>query len=137
MASQVFINLVVEGIDKSMELYTQMGFGNNPQFSDDNSKCMIWNESIYVMIMTSEKFKSFTSKPLADTKNSIAGIFSISVDSLERVNEIADKAIAAGAIEPTEMKDYGFMQLRSIEDFDGHTWEFFHMDMSKMPAEEI
>ncbi len=136
MASQVFINLVVKDIEKSMAFYTQMGFSNNPQFSDESGKCMVWNESIFVMIMTAEKFKSFTSKPLADTKNSIAGIFSISVDSLERVNEIVDKAVAAGGIEPTEMKDYGFMQLRSIEDFDGHTWEIFYMDMSKYPAEE-
>jgi predicted lactoylglutathione lyase len=31
--------------------------------------------------------------------------------------------------------DHGFMQQRSIEDFDGHTWELFYMDMSRFPAQ--
>ncbi|WP_236590871.1 hypothetical protein [Sphingobacterium multivorum] len=50
------------------------------------------------------------------------------------MNEIVDNGLKAGGIEPTPMKDYGFMQQRSIEDFDGHTWEIFYMDMSKFPA---
>lgn len=132
---QVFINLAVKDLEKSMELYTKMGFTNNPQFSDDTAKCMVWSESIFVMIMTHEKFKTFTIKPIADTKNNIAGLFSLSVESLDVVNEIVNNAISAGGIEPSEMKDYGFMQQRSIEDFDGHTWEVFYMDMSKFPQQ--
>ncbi|MBK8516747.1 MAG: glyoxalase/bleomycin resistance/extradiol dioxygenase family protein [Saprospiraceae bacterium] len=132
---QVFINLAVKDLEKSMGLYTKMGFTNNPQFSDDTAKCMVWSESIFVMIMTHEKFKTFTNKPIADTKNSIAGLFSLSVESLDVVNEIVSNAITAGGIEPSEMKDYGFMQQRSIEDFDGHTWEVFYMDMSKFPQQ--
>jgi uncharacterized protein len=135
MSKQVFINLVVKDLEKSMNLYTQMGFTNNPQFSDDTAKCMVWSEHIFLMIMTQEKFRSFTTKPIADTRNSIAGIFSLSVDSVDTVNEIVAKAIAAGGTEPNEMRDYGFMQQRTIEDFDGHTWEVFFMDMSKFPAQ--
>jgi uncharacterized protein len=135
MSKQVFINLVVKDLEKSMNLYTQMGFTNNPQFSDDTAKCMVWSEHIFLMIMTQEKFRSFTTKPIADTRNSIAGIFSLSVDSVDTVNEIVAKTLAAGATEPNEMRDYGFMQQRTIEDFDGHTWEVFFMDMSKFPAQ--
>lgn len=130
---QVFINLAVKDLDRSMNFYTQMGFTNNPQFSDDTAKCMVWSESIFVMIMTHEKFKTFTKKPIADTKNSLAGLFALSAESLEKVNEIVTNAIAAGGIEPTEMKDYGFMQQRTVEDFDGHTWEVFYMDMTRIP----
>jgi uncharacterized protein len=130
---QVFINLAVKDLDKSMNFYTQMGFSNNPQFSDDTAKCMVWSENIFVMIMTHEKFRTFTSKPIADTKNGLAGLFSLSLESLEQVNTTVEKAIAAGGIEPNEMRDYGFMQQRSIEDFDGHTWEVFYMDMTKFP----
>jgi hypothetical protein len=113
-----------------------MGFAVNPQFSDESGKCLVWSEHIYLMIMTKEKFNGFITKPIADTKNSIAALFSLSVESIEKVNEIVDHAVAAGGIEPSEMKDYGFMQQRTIEDFDGHTWEVFYMDMSKFPAEE-
>jgi uncharacterized protein len=133
MTRQVFINLAVKDIDKSMEFYTRMGFTNDPQFSDDSAKCMVWSESIFVMIMTCEKFQSFAAKPIADTKSKLAAIFALSVESLEKVNEIANNAIATGGTEPTEMKDYGFMQQRTVEDFDGHTWEIFYMDMSKFP----
>jgi predicted lactoylglutathione lyase len=84
--------------------------------------------------LTHEKFLSFTSKPIADTKSAVAGLFSLSVDSVEEVNSIMAAGLAAGGTEPNEMRDYGFMQQRTIEDFDGHTWEVFFMDMSKVPA---
>jgi predicted lactoylglutathione lyase len=133
MQSQVFINLAVKDPEKSMEFYTKMGFTVNPQFSDDTAKCLVWSENIFVMIMTHEKFKTFATKPLADTKNNLAGLFSLSVESVDKMNEIADNAVQAGGTEPKPMQDYGFMQLRNVEDFDGHTWEIFYMDMSKMP----
>src|SRR4249920_3393869 len=119
-----------------MNFCTQMGFTNNPQFSDDTAKCMVWSENIFVMIMTYEKFKSFTTKPIADTKNNIAGLFSLSVESVDKVNKIVNDGLAAGGSEPTPFRDYGFMQQRSIEDPDGYTWEVFYMDMSKFPAEQ-
>lgn len=135
MPKQVFINLAVENLQKSVELYTALGFNVNPQFSDDTGKCMVWSDSIFVMLLSNDKFKSFTEKPLADTKSGIAGIFSLSVDSTEEMNNIMKAGLSAGGIEPNEMRDYGFMQQRTIEDFDGHTWEVFFMDMSKFPTE--
>lgn len=136
MAKQVFINLAVSDLAKSMHLYTQMGFTNNPQFSDESGKCMVWSDNIFVMLLSHDKFKNFTRKPIADTRKNIAAILSLSVESVDEVNEIVNRAVAAGGIEPNEMKDYGFMQQRTIEDFDGHTWEVFYMDMSKFPTQE-
>lgn len=130
---QVFINLVVSDVQKSMDFYTSLGFVNNPQFSDDTAKCMVWSDSIFLMIMTATKFSSFTKKPIADTKNNIAALLSLSLSSVDEVNEKMNSGLQAGGIEPSEMKDYGFMVQRSIEDFDGHTWELFFMDMSKFP----
>jgi predicted lactoylglutathione lyase len=135
MQSQVFINLAVTDVERSMAFYTALGFNNNPQFSDDTSKCMVWSDQIFVMIMNHEKFNTFITKPIADTKNSIAALFALSVDDLERVNNIVDKGVAAGGTEPVPFQDYGFMQKRNIEDFDGHTWEIFYMDISKFPAQ--
>jgi uncharacterized protein len=135
MAKQVFINLAVKDLQKSMDFYTALGFSNNPQFSDDTGKCMVWSENIFVMIMTHEKFTSFATKPIADTKSTLAGLFSLSVDTVDEMNSILSKGLDAGGKEPTEMKDYGFMQQRTIEDFDGHTWEVFYMDMSKFPQQ--
>ena len=135
MAKQIFINLAVKDLRQSMDFYTALGFTNNPQFSDENGKCMVWSESIFLMIMTREKFASFATKPIADTKTNIAGLFSLSVDSIEEVNSILSNGLKAGGKEPHEMRDYGFMQQRTIEDFDGHTWEVFFMDITKFPTE--
>jgi len=88
------------------------------------------------MLLTHEKFTNFTAKPIADTKSKIAGLFSLSVDSVDEVNNIMTNGLKAGGTEPNEMRDYGFMQQRTIEDFDGHTWEIFYMDISKFPTEQ-
>ena len=136
MAKQVFINLAVKDLQKSMKFYTAMGFSNNPQFSDETGKCMVWSENICVMIMTHEKFAGFATKPIADTKSNLAGLFSLSLDSIDEVNNLMTNGIKAGGTEPNEMRDYGFMQQRTIEDFDGHTWEFFYMDITKFPTEQ-
>jgi predicted lactoylglutathione lyase len=66
---------------------------------------MVWGESIIVMIMTFEQFKFFATKPLADSKNNLAGLFSLSVESVERINEIVDKAIRSGGTEPKPIQD--------------------------------
>ena len=136
MSKQIFINLAVTDLEKSMNFYTAMGFSNNPQFSDESGKCMIWSESIFVMLLTHEKFSSFATKPIADTKNNLAVLFSLSMDNIEAVNKMMTDGLNAGGTEPTEMKDYGFMQQRTIEDFDGHTWEIFYMDITKFPAKQ-
>ena len=136
MAKQVFINLAVKDLQKSMDFYTALGFTNNPQFSDKTAKCMVWSENIFVMILTHEKFASFATKPIADTKTNLAGLFSLSLESIDEVNRIMANGLKAGGIEPSEMKDYGFMQQRTIEDFDGHTWEIFYMDITKFPTEQ-
>lgn len=136
MNRQIFINLAVKDLQQSMDFYTAMGFSNNPQFSDDTAKCMVWSDAIFVMLLTHEKFSTFTAKPIADTKTNVAGLFSLSVNNVEELNKIMESGINAGGTEPTEMRDYGFMQQRTLEDFDGHTWEIFFMDMSKIPTQQ-
>ena len=133
---QVVINLAVKDVEKTMDFYTRLGFVINPQFSDDQTKCMVWSDAIFVMIMSHEKFKTFTKKPIADTKSNIAGLFALSVESVAQVNEIVEHGLKAGGTEPMPMTDYGFMQLRRIEDLDGHTWEIFFMDPTQIPNQD-
>lgn len=136
MAKQIFINLAVNDLQKSLGFYTALGFTNNPQFSDAEGKCMVWSVNIMVMLLTHKKFASFATKPLADTKANLAALFSLSTAGVEEVNSIMKNGLDAGGTEPHEMRDYGFMQQRTIEDFDGHSWEIFYMDMSKFPTEQ-
>jgi len=135
MRSQIFINLPVKDLGKSFDFYSKMGFTNNPQFSDDSAKCMVFSEEIFVMLLTHDRFKTFITKPITDVSKTISALLSISVESLEKVNQIADNAVVAGGNEPVEPKDHGFMQQRTIEDLDRHTWEVFYMDMTKFPVQ--
>lgn len=135
MKSQIFINLPVKELDKSFSFYTKMGFTNNPKFSDESAKCMVFSEEIFVMLITHDRFKTFITKPITDVSKTTSALLSISVESPDKVNEISNNAISAGGKEPIEAKDYGFMQQRTIEDLDGHIWEIFYMDMSKFPQQ--
>ena len=135
MRSQIFLNLPVRDLEKSMAFYSKMGMVNNPQFSDDSAKCMIFSEEIYVMLMTHERFMTFSTKPIADLSNAVSSLLSLSVESVAKMNEIVDNALTADGKEPVEAKDHGFMQQRTLEDLDGHTWEVFFMDLSKFPQE--
>ncbi len=133
MRSQIFINLPVKDLEKSYDFYSKIGFTNNPQFSDESGKCMVFSEEIFVMLMPHTRFETFITKPITDVSKSTSLLLSLSLENVEKVNEISENALLAGGKEPVEAKDYGFMQQRTIEDLDGHTWEFFYMDMSKFP----
>ena len=135
MKKQIFINLPVSDLKKSMDFYTQIGFSNNPQFTDETSACMVLSEEIFVMLLTHEKFKLFTKKKIANTKKTASVINSMAVESNDAVNEFATKALNAGGTESNEAKDLGFMLQRSLEDLDGHNWEVFYMDLRKFPKQ--
>jgi uncharacterized protein len=135
MAKKIFINLPVADLQKAMSFYTAIGFTNNPQFTDETAACMVLSEEIYVMLLTHPKFNEFIRKEIADTVKTASVINALSVDSIEEVNTMVGKAVEAGAVEPLEAKDYGFMKQRSFEDPDGHLWEVFYMDMTKFPEQ--
>ncbi|MBV4358881.1 glyoxalase/bleomycin resistance/extradiol dioxygenase family protein [Parasegetibacter sp. MAH-26] len=135
MSKQVFINLPVTDLKKSMSFYETIGFKNNPQFSDDTSACMVVNDTIFVMLLTHEKFQQFTSKPIIDAKSTVGVLNSLSMSSNDELNNFVASALKAGGREYREPQDFGFMQLRCFEDLDGHNWEATYVDMSKMPAQ--
>lgn len=134
MSKQVFINLPVKDLAKSMAFYEALGFTNNPQFTDDTAAAMVWSEQIIVMLLTHEKLQQFTSKQIIDAKKSIGVINGLSMESPEEMNKITNNAITKGGVELDELKDYGFMQYRSFEDLDGNQWEVMYMDMSRVPG---
>jgi uncharacterized protein len=134
MAKKIFINLPVAELKKSMDFYAKIGFTNNPAFTDDTAACMVLSEEIYVMLLTHNKLKQFTTKTIIDAKKNVGAINCISVDSLSDMNTMADSALNAGGREPGPAQDYGFMQQRSFEDLDGNHWEVMYMDMSKFPG---
>ena len=135
MTKQIFVNLTVKDLAKSRAFFEALGYSFNPQFSNQDGACLIIDEGhIYAMILKEENFKRFTKKELVDAKAANEALLALSCESREEVDQIYGKAIAAGATLHRE-EDLGFMYTKAIEDLDGHVWEFFHMDMSKVPTE--
>lgn len=130
MASQIFVNLPVKDLNRSVEFFTKLGFSFNPQFTDENATCMIVGETNFVMLLVEPFFRTFTKKEMADATKTAEVIVALSADSRNQVNELADKAMAAGATESNEPQEQGFMYSRSFQDLDGHLWEVFYMDVS-------
>jgi predicted lactoylglutathione lyase len=133
---QIFINLPVQDIEKSMKLYLQLGFTIKPLFTDDNQKCMVWSDQIYIMLQSEKMFRSYLKKEIPNPKKYQAASYTLPVESFDRVNEIVERGLKAGAIESIPMIDEGFMQVRTIEDFDGHTWGIIYLDLNKFPKQE-
>ena len=135
MSKQVFINLPVADLKQSISFYEAVGFTNNPQFTDQTAACMIWSDTIFVMLLTHNKLKQFTSKTIVDARTSVEVSIALSMENNEEVNVFAEKALKAGGRESSEPQDYGFMYQRGVEDPDGHNWEVMYMDMSKFPKQ--
>lgn len=142
MPQMIFVNLPVTDLDRSKAFYEAVGAVNNPAFTDDTAACMVVEEgSIHVMLLTHEKWATFTSKAIPDAHTTAQILICVSADSREAVDAQVAKAVAAGGKgDPTPTQEYGdFMYGRSFEDPDGHIWEVMWMDPAaasgEIPAE--
>ena len=134
MSTQIFVNLPVQDLQRSIDFFTALGYSFDPRFSDENASCLVIDEGhIYAMLLTHEFFKKFTRKQIADTTASTEAILALSADSREAVDDLVDKALASGGSASNEPDDQGFMYSRSFQDPDGHLWEVLSMDMSAIP----
>lgn len=130
MSTKIFVNLPVKNLKQSIEFFTRLGFQFNPQFTDETATCMIVSEDIFIMLLTHEKFKTFTSKEICDATKSTEVLVCLSSESREKVDEMVRKAVAAGGTTYDEPQDHGFMYGHGFQDLDGHIWEIIYMEPS-------
>jgi uncharacterized protein len=134
MASQIFVNIPVKDLKKSIAFFTALGFTFNAQFTDETATCMIISDNIFVMLLVEKRFKEFTKKKLSDAKKTTEMIIALDAKSKTEVEEIVSKAVKAGGLIYDTPKDHGWMYQHSFEDLDGHLWEVVFMDISKFPT---
>lgn len=130
MATQIFVNLPVKNLDRSVEFFTKLGFSFNPQFTDETATCMVVSEDIFVMLLTEAKFKEFTPNAICDATKSTEVLVCLSSESREEVDKMIRNAVAAGGTTYNEPQDYGFMYSHGFQDLDGHIWETMFMEPS-------
>ncbi|MGW6383743.1 VOC family protein [Peribacillus butanolivorans] len=129
-AEKIFVNLPVKDLNASIEFFTKVGFEFNEQMTNENATCVVISESIYVMLLVEDYFKTFTKREIPDSAKSTEAIVALSVKSKGEVDEIVNKALDAGGKPFNEAIDHGFMYGWSFQDIDGHLWEIFYMDES-------
>ena len=128
MATQIFVNLPIKDLERSVAFFTSLGYKFDPKFTDENATCMIVGENIFVMLLVESFFKTFTKKELCDATKNTEVLVCLSCDSRKKVDELVAKALAAGGRAPNESKDYGFMYGHGFEDLDGHLRELVYME---------
>ncbi|MFA9186889.1 VOC family protein [Flavobacterium sp. FBOR7N2.3] len=133
MKTQIFLNLPVRDLNRSVAFFTQLGFSFNPKYTDEKATCLIIGKNINAMLLVEEFYSTFTNKQICNTDTTSEVLIAISVETREQVDEIITKAVKAGETEYMETKDYGWMYQRTFLDIDGHHWEIFFADESQIP----
>lgn len=133
MPKAIYVNLPVTDLDRAKRFLSALGFTINEQFSNDQAAGLAVSETIYVMLHTPESIRRFTAKEIADAHKTTEVLLALQVESKAEVDAFLQKALAAGATEPREPEDHGFMYGRAFEDPDGHIWEAFFLDVDQMP----
>jgi len=136
MTAMIFVNLPVANLATSVAFYQALGFENNPQFTDDTAACMVWSEAIHVMLLTHDKWRHFTDRPIPPS-NASEVMLCISMENREAVETMnATAADKGGTADINPSQDYGFMYSRALADPDGHVWEAMWMDPVAVSAKE-
>lgn len=128
MATKIFVNLPVKKLKKSMAFFRKLGFTFNPRFTDETAACMIVSEDIFVMLLTEEKFRTFTPNEICDANKSTEVLVCLTRESRGDVDGMVRKAVAAGGKAFRDPQDYGFMYEHGFQDLDGHIWELIFME---------
>ena len=127
MNKQIYLNLAVADVAKSMAFFQALGYSLNPQFTGDACACVVISETIFVMLSTHAKFREFTPKAICDTTQAVEVLLTLSCESRQEVDDLVAKAVAAGGATYDKAEDFGFMYTHSFVDPDGHGWGLVHM----------
>ncbi|HEX8644933.1 MAG TPA: VOC family protein [Allosphingosinicella sp.] len=136
MAKMIFVNLPVTNLNRSIAFYAALGAEQNLQFSDATAAMMSFSAEVNVMLLTHDKYRQFTAKPIADAHATSQALLCLSAEGgRDEVDGTVAKAAGAGGVaDPGPKQDHGFMYGRSFEDPDGHHWEVMWMDMAALGA---
>jgi predicted lactoylglutathione lyase len=127
MHKQIFVNLAVQDLKRSVGFFERLGFGFDANFTNDSGACMVVGENIYAMLLAREFFQTFTDKALCDPTRQTEVLVCISCESRAEVDALVKQAVAGGGSAPRAPQDHGFMYGHGFEDLDGHLWELAHM----------
>lgn len=132
---QIFVNLPIKNMERSQAFFKSLGYSFNPQFTNDQGASLVLGENLFAMLLVEPFFQTFTKKKIADATRSVEVLVCLSCSSRAEVDELVQKALAAGGKTPNAPQDHGFMYAHGFEDLDGHVWELVYMEPGAAPPQ--
>ena len=135
MPRSLYVTLPIKNVERSVDFFEALGCSFDPRFTSENGDGVVVNDNTRVMLATEPFFSTLTRVPITDPRKATEALLALSLDSRGEVDELVQKAVAAGAAEGHEPEDLGFMYSRAFVDLDGHQWGVLHMDMAQLPTQ--
>jgi predicted lactoylglutathione lyase len=120
MSTTLFVNLAVADLERSKAFFTELGF-DFYGMTDDMASVII-SERTQVMLMAPPTFAGYARNEVADPSKNTEVILVLGLDNPPQVDELVDKAIAAGALAVGEPSTADGRYQRGFADPDGHQW---------------
>jgi uncharacterized protein len=121
MATKLFVNLPVKDLVRSKAFFTSLGLDFFGQTEDMAS--VIISEHTQVMLLAEATFASYARNGVADAAAGTEAILVLGLETREQVDDLADRAQAAGGEPVGAPRDDGYRYQRGFTDPDGHQWE--------------
>lgn len=126
MSTMIFVNFPVKDVKASTRFYEALGFSLNPDFSNEDTSCMVWDENFFIMLLAHEKYQFFTpNRTIADSKKTSSALIAFSMSSADEVKMFGENAKNNGGyvyqIETGLSEEY--MYGLEVQDLDGNTLE--------------
>ena len=137
MHTTLFVNLPVADIERSRKFFAHLGYSFNQTLSGPSAVAVVLGRNQFALLIQRDAFDAL--HPFETAAPSVKEcVICLGVDSRECVDELVDRALAAGGT-PGDSEDHGDMYGSSFTDPDGHSWQIFWMDPASVDdgAEEM
>ena len=91
MSRMIFVNLPVADLDRSVAFYETIGGSKNPKFTNERAAAIVFSNSIYVMLLTHDFYRTFTAKEIAERKQEVLAKW----HTRQEVAQLAERRIMA------------------------------------------
>jgi uncharacterized protein len=93
-------SLIASSRSASTAFYVALGGEVNAEFSDEQATSVMFSDAIGVMLLTHDRYRQFTQRPIGDARRDSQMLLTLSVDQRDAVDATLTRAVAAGGSPP-------------------------------------
>lgn len=122
----IWANLVSQDLQQTMKFYSDLGFKQNGQNTEEIVSFSIAQNNFIINFFTTDRFKTALKGNLVNAKNENEIIFSLSAESREEVDLWYNKIKEIGGTIFSEPENYQLGYTFGFADPDGHKFNFLY-----------